>query len=57
MRDNPNVCDERGDSGYFRRNNPEDLLQEAFARLWANCAKVTPEKAKAFCSQLSTTKC
>ncbi|MEO0731773.1 MAG: sigma-70 family RNA polymerase sigma factor [Bacteroidota bacterium] len=26
----------------------EDLLQDAFLKLWDNCAKVTPDKAKAF---------
>lgn len=64
MHDNPNVCDEGVFRTIFEtysrdlynflhykygaENNPEDLLQEAFARLWANCAKVTPEKAKAY---------
>ncbi|MBL7842855.1 MAG: RNA polymerase sigma factor [Cyclobacteriaceae bacterium] len=33
---------------YGSENNPEDLMQEAFARLWANCSKVSPEKAKSF---------
>ena len=25
-----------------------DLVQEAFLKLWQNCAKVTPEKAKSY---------
>ncbi len=29
-------------------NNPADLVQEAFLRLWNNCDKVLPEKARAF---------
>jgi len=33
---------------YGEENNPEDLMQEAFARLWDNCKKVSPEKAKSF---------
>lgn len=28
--------------------NPADKVQEAFIKLWENCAKVTPEKAKSF---------
>jgi len=28
--------------------NPKDKVQEAFIKLWQNCAKVTPEKAKSF---------
>lgn len=27
---------------------PNDKMQEAFIKLWQNCAKVTPDKAKAF---------
>jgi len=26
----------------------EDLLQEAFVKLWENCAKVSPENAKSY---------
>jgi len=26
----------------------EDLVQDAFAKLWENCAKVTPEKSKSY---------
>lgn len=33
---------------YGNENNPEDLMQEAFTRLWDNCKKVTPEKARSF---------
>jgi RNA polymerase sigma factor (sigma-70 family) len=29
-------------------NNPEDLMQEAFARLWQHCKTVSPDKARAF---------
>ena len=28
--------------------NPKDKVQEAFVKLWQNCAKVTPDKAKSF---------
>ena len=28
--------------------NPSDKVQDAFIKLWENCAKVTPEKAKSF---------
>ena len=64
MNDNPHVCDEPVFRNIFEtysrdlykflyykygaENNPEDLMQEAFAKLWANCAKVSPEKAKSF---------
>ncbi|MEP1033475.1 RNA polymerase sigma factor [Ekhidna sp.] len=29
-------------------NYPEDLVQEAFVKLWLNCKNVSPEKAKSF---------
>lgn len=29
-------------------NYPDDLVQEAFVKLWNNCLKVTPEKARSF---------
>lgn len=29
-------------------NNPKDLVQEAFIKLWNNCAKVPADKARAF---------
>src|SRR5690606_40291737 len=28
--------------------NPQDKVQEAFIKLWKNCKKVTPSKAKSF---------
>jgi RNA polymerase sigma-70 factor (ECF subfamily) len=28
--------------------NPKDKVQEAFIKLWENCGKVTPDKAKSF---------
>lgn len=28
--------------------NPKDKVQEAFIKLWENCSKVTPDKAKSF---------
>lgn len=33
---------------YGEENNPADLVQEAFIKLWDNCQKVLPEKARAF---------
>lgn len=30
------------------RLNPKDKLQEAFIKLWQNCAKIAPDKAKSF---------
>lgn len=64
MSDNQHVCDESVFRTIFEtysrslynflyykygsENNPEDLMQEAFARLWSNCSKVSPEKAKSF---------
>lgn len=36
---------------YYKFGNEEkahDAVQEAFVKLWENCAKVTPEKAKSF---------
>ena len=59
-----NVCEEQIYSALFRKHardlhnflyykyganfNPEDLVQDAFIKLWENCAKVTPSKARAF---------
>ena len=59
-----NVCEEEVYSNLFRANsktvfnyiyykfgNEEkayDAVQEAFVKLWENCAKVAPEKAKAY---------
>lgn len=28
--------------------NPQDKMQDAFIKLWQNCSKVSPEKAKSF---------
>jgi RNA polymerase sigma factor (sigma-70 family) len=28
--------------------NPKDKVQEAFVKLWENCSKITPDKAKSF---------
>jgi RNA polymerase sigma-70 factor (ECF subfamily) len=33
---------------YGQEHHPADLVQEAFIKLWKNCEKVLPEKAKAF---------
>lgn len=33
---------------YGKENNPKDLVQEAFIKLWKNCHKVAPEKARSF---------
>ncbi|MEL7003493.1 MAG: sigma-70 family RNA polymerase sigma factor [Bacteroidota bacterium] len=33
---------------YGEDNNPKDLVQEAFLKLWNNCKKVVPEKARSF---------
>ena len=33
---------------YGKENNPKDLVQEAFLKLWRNCHKVTVEKARSF---------
>lgn len=33
---------------YGADNHPEDLMQEAFVKLWNNCDKVSGDKAKAF---------
>ncbi len=33
---------------YGAQHNPSDLMQEAFVKLWENCAKVVPAKAKSF---------
>jgi len=33
---------------YGAQNNPNDLMQEAFVKLWENCSKVVPSKAKSF---------
>lgn len=33
---------------YGSENNPGDLVQEAFIKLWDNCHKILPEKARSF---------
>ncbi len=33
---------------YGEDHNPEDLVQDAFIKLWNNCKKVVPEKARSF---------
>ena len=33
---------------YGEDQNPEDLVQDAFVKLWNNCKKVIPEKARSF---------
>ncbi len=33
---------------YGNRLNPKDKVQEAFIKLWENCKKVPPEKAKSY---------
>ena len=59
-----NVCNEATFSALFRQhakdlhdflyykygedNNPKDLVQEAFVKLWNNCKKVSSAKARSF---------
>jgi RNA polymerase sigma-70 factor (ECF subfamily) len=33
---------------YGADNNPADVVQDAFIKLWDNCSKVLPEKARSF---------
>ncbi|GAO27755.1 RNA polymerase sigma factor [Geofilum rubicundum] len=33
---------------YGENNNPQDIVQAAFEKLWNNCKDVVPEKAKSF---------
>lgn len=33
---------------YGSGNNPKDIVQEAFLKLWKNCKSILPEKAKSF---------
>ncbi|TLX72600.1 RNA polymerase sigma factor [Labilibacter sediminis] len=33
---------------YGEENNPQDIVQAAFEKLWRNCKNVLPEKAKSF---------
>jgi RNA polymerase sigma-70 factor (ECF subfamily) len=64
MEKNSNVCKESVFQGLFdsisqelhnfiyykfgKDNNPEDLVQEAFIKLWDNCHKVSLENARGF---------
>lgn len=59
-----NICNENIFSSIFNRHskdlhnflyykygdklNPQDKVQEAFIKLWENCGKIAPEKAKSF---------
>ncbi|MDD7886478.1 RNA polymerase sigma factor [Flavivirga sp. 57AJ16] len=59
-----NICEERMFSSIFNKHSkdlhnflyykfgellsPKDKVQEAFVKLWENCAKISPEKAKSF---------
>ena len=59
-----NICEEHIFSSLFKKYskdlhnflyykfgellNPKDKVQEAFIKLWENCAKVSPDKAKSF---------
>ncbi len=59
-----NICDERLFSSFFEKHaknlhdflyykfgeqfNPKDKVQEAFVKLWENCGKVSPAKAKSY---------
>jgi RNA polymerase sigma-70 factor (ECF subfamily) len=59
-----NICEEHLFSSIFNKHaqdlnnflyykygdllNPKDKVQEAFIKLWENCKKVTPDKAKSF---------
>ncbi|MCA0133779.1 RNA polymerase sigma factor [Winogradskyella alexanderae] len=33
---------------FGERLNPEDKVQEAFIKVWQNCSKITPDRAKSF---------
>ncbi|AJR03664.1 RNA polymerase sigma factor [Siansivirga zeaxanthinifaciens] len=59
-----NICEERMFTSIFNKYakdlhnflyykfgdllNPKDKVQEAFVKLWENCSKITPDKAKSF---------
>ncbi len=64
MKNGENICAEKLFNEFFHRNskdlykfllykygsenNPADLVQEAFIKLWNNCHRVVPEKARSF---------
>jgi RNA polymerase sigma-70 factor (ECF subfamily) len=39
---------------YGENNNPQDIVQVAFEKLWKNCKNVLPEKAKSFLFTVAT---
>ena len=59
-----NICEEQLFAGLFKKYathlhnflyykfgeqlNPKDKMQDAFIKLWENCAKISPDKAKSF---------
>ena len=59
-----NICEEQLFSSIFKKHskdlhnflyykygellNPKDKVQEAFIKLWENCRKISPDKAKSF---------
>lgn len=59
-----NICNETLFSSFFNKHakslynflyykfgnqlNPEDKVQEAFLKVWQNCSKITPDKAKGY---------
>ena len=59
-----NICDDTLFASFFQKHaqdlhdflyykfgellNPKDKVQDAFIKLWENCGKVTPSKAKSF---------
>ncbi|CAM1341161.1 RNA polymerase sigma factor [Tenacibaculum amylolyticum] len=61
---NKDICNENFFASFFSKNakslyhflyykygellNPEDKVQEAFLKVWQNCHKIIPEKAKSF---------
>lgn len=65
-----NICDKTRFNTFFKshykdlnnflyykfgeRLNPQDKMQEAFVKLWENCKKVAPDKAKAYVYRVAT---